>query len=93
MNDKIASKSGVQLSGVKNEALDCCDMPILRKRVETNSKIKQQQQQTLITSKIYVRFKKQNSITKSAYRQINLKLNKITYKSPQKIWTSPKKVR
>ena len=68
-------------------------MPILRKQVETNSKIKQQQQQTLITSKIYVRFKKQNSITKSAYRQINLKLNKITYKSPQKIWTSPKKVR
>ena len=33
-------------------------MPILRKRAKTNGKIKQQQQQTLITSKIYVRFKK-----------------------------------
>ena len=62
-------------------------MPILRKRVKTNSKIKQQQQrqQTLITSKIFVRFKKQNLITKSKYRQMNLKLNKITHKSPEKI--------
>ena len=33
------------------DALDCCNMSILRKRVKTNSKIKQQQQQTLITSK------------------------------------------
>ena len=47
MNDKIASKANN--SGVKIEKLDCCDMPILRKRVKTNSKIKQQQ--TLITSK------------------------------------------
>ena len=29
-------------------------MPILRKRVKTNSKIKQQQQQTLITSKTFL---------------------------------------
>ena len=33
-------------------------MPILRKRVKTNSKIKQQQQQTLITSKTLCPFKK-----------------------------------
>ena len=64
-------------------------MPILRKRVETNSKIKQQQQQqTLITSKT-LSVLKNNLITKPAYRQINVKLNKINYKSPQKIWTSP----
>ena len=37
-------------------------MPLLRKRVKTNSKIKQQKQ-TLITSKIFVRCKKQNLIT------------------------------
>ena len=48
-------------------------MPLLRKRVKTNSKIKQQQQ-TLITSKIFVRFKKQNLIAKSTYRQMNLQL-------------------
>ena len=67
-------------------------MPILRKRVKTDSKIKQQQkQQTFITSKLFVRFKKQKLITKSTYRQMNLKLNKITYKSPEKIWTSSKK--
>ena len=35
----------------KIEALDCCDKPILRMRVKTSKKIKQQQQQTLITSK------------------------------------------
>ena len=33
-------------------------MPILRKRVKTNSKIKQQQQQTLITSKTFCPFYK-----------------------------------
>ena len=64
-------------------------MPILRKRVKTKSKIKQQQQQKLITSKFFVRFKKQNLITKSTYRQMNIKLNKIPYKSPEKIWSSP----
>ena len=43
-----------QLSGVKIDASDCRDMPILRKRVKMKSEIKQQQQQqqqTLITSK------------------------------------------
>ena len=35
-------------------------MPILRKRVKTDSKIKQQKQQTSITSKNFVRFRKQN---------------------------------
>ena len=52
--DSLQSK---YLSRVKNDALDWSDMPILRKRSKTNGKIKQQQ--TLITSKIYVRFKKQ----------------------------------
>ena len=50
MNDKIASKANNSVQW-KTEALDFCDMPKLRKRVKTNSKIKQQQQQTLITSK------------------------------------------
>ena len=36
----------------------------IKKASEDDGKIKQQQQ-TLITSKIYVRFKKQNLITKS----------------------------
>ena len=40
-----------QLSEVKNDALDWWDVQILRKRVKTNSKTKQQQQK-LITSKI-----------------------------------------
>ena len=71
------------------EALNCCDMPKLRKRVKTNIKIKQQQQQTLITSKNFVPFKKQKLITKSTYGQMNLKLNKKPYKSPEKIWTRP----
>ena len=35
--------------------------------------------------KFYVRFKKQNLITKSTYRRIILKINIITYKSPEKI--------
>ena len=55
MNDKIASKANnSKASGVKIDALFCCNMSTLRKRVKTNSKIKQQQQQqqqTLITSK------------------------------------------
>ena len=29
---------------------------------------------------------KRNLITKLTYHQIKLKLNKITYKSPEKIW-------
>ena len=62
-------------------------MPILRKRVKANSKIKQQQQQTLITSKTFVRFKKRNLKTKLTNHQMILKLNKIPYKSPEKIWT------
>ena len=49
MTDKIASKANN--CGLIIEALNCCDMPILGKRVKTNSKIKQQQQQTLFTSK------------------------------------------
>ena len=47
-HDSLQSK---QLSGVKIDALDWRDMPILRKRFKTKSEIKQQQQQTLITSK------------------------------------------
>ena len=46
LNDKIASIANN--SWVKNEALDWWDLLILRKRVKTNSKIKQQ---TLSTSK------------------------------------------
>ena len=60
-------------------------MPILRKRVKTYSKIKQQQQQTLITSKNYVRFKEQNLMTKTKEGKIKLKLNKITCNLPKMI--------
>ena len=54
MYERYDSLQRKQLSGLKIDALDCCDKPILRKRVKTNSEIKQQhqqQQQTLITSK------------------------------------------
>ena len=64
-------------------------MPILRKRVKTNSKIKQQQTLITLHEKLFVRQQHQKIIKKSAYRQMNLKLNKITYKSAEKIWTSP----
>ena len=59
--------------------------------VKTNNKIKQkqQQQQTLITSKIYVRFKEQNLMTKPKEGQIKLKLNKITSNCQKRYETSP----
>ena len=52
-------------------------MPILKKRVKTRSKIKQQQQ-TLITSKNLSASEKQNLITKSKLLQIKLTQDKIT---------------
>ena len=59
-------------------------MTILRKRMKTNSKTKQQQ--TLITSKLYVRYEMQNLITKSTQRQIKTKTKKITDQSSEKTW-------
>ena len=54
----------------------------------------ERQHQTTTTNinyikKIYVRFKKQDLITKSRKRQINLKLNKLTCNSPEKNGYSP----
>ena len=51
----------------------------------------EQQNQTTTTNinyikKIHVRFKKQNSITKSKQGQTKLKINKITCNLPEKIW-------
>ena len=71
---------------MKNGALDWWHAQILRKRAKTTSKIKQQQQQKLITSKTSCSLKKQNIITKSKKRQIKLILNKITLNLPEKIW-------
>ena len=66
-------------------------MPILRKRVKTNSKIKQQQQQqqTSITSKSLYPFKKTKFKNKVNIPLDKPKTKKITYQSPEKIWTSP----
>ena len=79
MNDKIAFNANNSV-----EALDCCDMPILRKRVKKNSKIKQQQ--TLITSKILCPFKKtkfKNIVNIPSDKPKAKKI--ISYKSPEKI--------
>ena len=49
----------------------------------------EQQNQTATKNnciKSFVRFKKQNLMTKPTYHQIKLKLNQITYKSPENIW-------
>ena len=50
----------------------------------------EQQNQTTTTNynhiKHFVRFKKQNLITKSKWRQKKPKLNKITCNLPEKIW-------
>ena len=66
-------------------------MPISRKRVKANSKIKQQQQQTLITSKILSLLKEQNLITKSIYRQIKLNLDSKLTDYQKNFGTSAKK--
>ena len=60
-------------------------------RYATIKKAIEAEQQNQTTTNInyiknFVRFKNQNLITKSTYRQIKLKLNKKTYKSPEKIW-------
>ena len=51
--DSLQSK---KLSGVKNDALGWWDMPKLRKRVKTNSKIKQQQTATTNTNNYIKKF-------------------------------------
>ena len=49
----------------------------------------ERQNQTTTTKinyiKKFVRFKKQNLITKSKWRQIKLKINNITYNSPKRM--------
>ena len=55
--------------------------------IKEASEEEQQNQRTTNINYIknFVRFKKQNFITKSTYRQIKLELNKITYKLQEKI--------
>ena len=54
--------------------------------IKEASQDEQQNQTTTTTNINLVRFKKQNLISKSKYRQIKQKLNKITCSSPEKIW-------
>ena len=76
MYERKHSLQSKQLIGVKNDALDCCNMSILRKRVKANSKIKQQQQQKLITSETF-RFNKLNNEVKIASDKTETKQNNL----------------
>ena len=60
-------------------------MPITRKQVKTNSKIKQQQQ-TLISSKILCPFKKKTKLNKVKIASEKTETKQKTYISPEKIW-------